>query len=374
MERRGLHLGKAEQIKRVLNKAKQGDDVVLAFLGGSITQGSLASDLSSCYAYLVYQWWKETFPHAKITYINAGIGGTSSLFGVARVPEDVLNHNPDFIMVDFTVNDEDTDFFMETYESLMIRILSAPSQPAVMALCNVFYHDGRSALPHHRNILNHYEIPYVSMRETLYQDICDGRVELTRVTTDGLHPNDAGHRIIADLIMEGLELVRSDYIEIAAESEKGNELKSGPRAHVTNCLYREAVRLQNQSIVCNCKGFLADHQVKHGITDVFKGGWTGLKKGDRIVIEAKGSCLSVQYRRTVKKPSPLAMAYLDGDRDHGVILDGDFEEDWGDCLAITPLLHHGTKGKHEIEIELIKGGEEIETPFYLVAIIQSGEW
>jgi lysophospholipase L1-like esterase len=392
MERRGIHLGNPDGIKRAIEKAKQGKDVVVAFLGGSITQGSLASKPSSCYAYLVYQWWKKTFPDAGVTYINAGIGGTSSLFGVARVQEDVLKHSPDFLVIDFTVNDEDTDFFMETYESLIRRILSDPSQPAVMALCNVFYDDGKSAFEHHKKIINHYQIPYVSMKETLYQDISDGLVELKHVTSDGLHPNDAGHKIIADLIIEGLEEVGREDLEIANgreiadESETTYELetadklkttdepKSGKTDPVTKCLYREASRIQNQSGDQRCTGFLVDNAIKYGVTDVFKGGWTGFQKGDCIVIEAKGSCLSVQYRRTVKRPAPVAMAYLDGDRDHGVILDGNFDEDWGDCLAITPLLHHGTRGKHEIEIEIIKGVGEKETPFYLVSIIQSGDW
>lgn len=374
MERHGIHLGNPEQIKRVIEKAEQRNDVVLAFLGGSITQGSLASKSSSCYAYLVYQWWKRTFPDIGVTYINAGIGGTSSLFGVARVQEDVLKYSPDFIIIDFTVNDEDTDFFMETYESLIRRILSAPSHPAVMALCNVFYDDGRSAFGHHKEILNHYQIPYVSMKETLYQDISDGRVELNHVTTDGLHPNDAGHNIIADLIVEGLEEVRREDLQSEDGVKTVNAPKTGQPNPVTKCLYREASRIQNQSGDYRCKGFLVDNAVKYGLTDVFKGGWTGLRKGDHILIEAKGSCLSVQYRRTVKRSAPVAVAYLDGDRDHGVILDGNFDEDWGDCIAITPLLHHGTRGKHEIEIEIIKGAEDMETPFYLVSMIQSGEW
>ena len=55
-----------------------------------------------------------------------------------------------------------------------------------------------------------------------------------------------------------------------------------------------------------------------------------------------------------------------------MILDGNFDEEWGDCLALTTLLHHGKPGKHLVEIEILKGVEEEETPFYLVSIIQSG--
>ncbi len=361
-------MGNPHRIKKVLEKSEKGEDVVLAFLGGSITQGSLSSWPASCYAYRVYQWWDKTFPGASFTYINAGIGGTTSLFGVSRVQEDILKYKPDFIMIDFTVNDENSDFFMETYESLIKRILSSSTPPAVAALCNVFYENGKSAFEKHEKILKHYEIPYVSMEETLFQDICGGRIKLHAVTPDGLHPNDTGHQIIADLIIDFLEEVRA-----AKPEDFDEEWEKSDPPPITECRYVKAERLQNMSGAIRYSSFKADLTPKNGVTDVFHGGWTGFKKGDSILIETEGSCLDVQYRRSVSKPAPVAAAYLDGDRQHGVVLDGNFNKDWGDCLAITPLLHHGRPGKHEIEIEIMKGVEEQEIPFYLVSIIQSGD-
>jgi lysophospholipase L1-like esterase len=368
MKSRGTYLGNPEGIIRAAKKAEQGKNVVLAFLGGSITQGSLASMPTFCYAYLVYEWWKKTFPDASFTYINAGIGGTSSLFGAVRVQEDVLKYSPDFIILDFTVNDENTDFFMETYESLILRILSHPSSPGVMALCNAYYDDGRSAFECHKKILDHYLIPYVSVKETLYQDILDGKRDLNQITLDGLHPNDEGHRRIADLITQALEEIRKIVLNIA---EKQDRVVLPPA--LTDCSYRKASRIQNNISPLYCYGFIPDSSKKNGVTDVFKGGWIGFRIGNRIGFEVKGSCLGIQYRRTVNKPAPVAAVYLDGDRDHKVILDGNFNEDWGDSLAITTLLHHGKPGKHVIEIEIINEVGEKDTPFYLVSLIQSGD-
>lgn len=70
------------RLKKVMDRAKAGEALNIAFLGGSITQGSLSSKPELCYAYHVYEWWKKTFPQADFTYINAGIGGTTSQFGV----------------------------------------------------------------------------------------------------------------------------------------------------------------------------------------------------------------------------------------------------------------------------------------------------
>lgn len=84
-----LNEGNLHRIKRVMKQASRSEDVVIGFLGGSITQGCLSSTPETCYAYLVYKWWCEKFPNANIRYVNAGIGGTTSQFGVARVEDDL---------------------------------------------------------------------------------------------------------------------------------------------------------------------------------------------------------------------------------------------------------------------------------------------
>ena len=44
-----------------------------------------------------------------VCYCNAGIGGTTSEFGAARVGTDLLEERPDFVIVEFSVNDESTE-------------------------------------------------------------------------------------------------------------------------------------------------------------------------------------------------------------------------------------------------------------------------
>ena len=76
--------GNWSRIKKLMQRAAAGEEIHIGFLGGSITQGSLATAPENCYAALVYRWWEETFPQSHFSYINAGIGGTTSLFGAAR--------------------------------------------------------------------------------------------------------------------------------------------------------------------------------------------------------------------------------------------------------------------------------------------------
>ncbi len=79
-------------------KLRHGSEVRIAYLGGSITEqeGWRPKSLS---------WFRQQFPAAKISEINAAIGGTGSDLGVFRLKHDVLEHQPDLLFVEFAVND-----------------------------------------------------------------------------------------------------------------------------------------------------------------------------------------------------------------------------------------------------------------------------
>jgi lysophospholipase L1-like esterase len=79
-------------------RLNRGDRVRIGYLGGSITAqaGWRPKTLS---------WFREQFPKAKISEINAAIGGTGSDLGVYRLRHDVLRHDPDLLFVEFAVND-----------------------------------------------------------------------------------------------------------------------------------------------------------------------------------------------------------------------------------------------------------------------------
>ncbi len=81
-----------------LAKLNRGAEVRIAYFGGSITaqDGWRPKTLN---------WFREKFPAAKISEINAAIGGTGSDLGVFRLKHDVLDQDPDLLFVEFAVND-----------------------------------------------------------------------------------------------------------------------------------------------------------------------------------------------------------------------------------------------------------------------------
>jgi hypothetical protein len=82
-------------------KLGRGETVRIAYLGGSITaqDGWRVKSL---------KWFQQQYPAAKISEINAAIGGTGSDLGVFRLRHDVLEHKPDLLFVEFAVNDGGT--------------------------------------------------------------------------------------------------------------------------------------------------------------------------------------------------------------------------------------------------------------------------
>lgn len=364
------------RLKNLMKRAANGESLVIGFLGGSITQGSLSSTPKTCYAYLVYEWWKKSFPNAAFSFVNGGIGGTTSHYGGARAWKDVLRYRPDIVTVDFSVNDDANEFFEETYEGTLRRLLAAPSFPAVVVLNNVFYDTGKNAQDYHNRIADHYGIPHVSIKDIVYPDVESGKIVRADITPDNLHPNDKGHRLVADEICKLLDSIKAEVEEetIAGENIEGKSTKTEASvllpAPLTENAYEHSRLIQIQDNEAILDGFLVDPIEKKGMLDIFKNGWTAAHTNDKISFEIECSCLAVQYRKSVQQPVPKAKAVIDGDEAHAVILDGNFTEDWGDCLYLEPLLHHAEKKVHRIEIT-ITDAKDIVRPFYLVSLIVS---
>lgn len=364
------------RLKNLMKRAANGESLVIGFLGGSITQGSLSSTPKTCYAYLVYEWWKKSFPNATFSFVNGGIGGTTSHYGGARAWKDVLCYRPDIVTVDFSVNDDANEFFEETYEGTLRRLLAAPSDPAVVVLNNVFYDTGKNAQDYHNRIADHYGIPHVSIKDTVYSYVESGKIVRADITPDNLHPNDKGHRLVADEICKLLDSIKAEVEEetIAGENIEGKNTKTEASvllpAPLTENAYEHSRLIQIQDNEAILDGFLVDPIEKKGLLDIFKNGWTAAHTNDKISFEIECSCLAVQYRKSVQQPVPKAKAVIDGDEAHAVILDGNFTEDWGDCLYLEPLLHHAEKKVHRIEIT-VTDVKDIVRPFYLVSLIVS---
>lgn len=281
------------------------------------------------------------------------------------IAEDVLIKNHDFLVIDFSVNDKSIPFFQRTFEGLIRKILKNNINTAVLVLNNVYYDTGLNAEELHNIVADYYKIPHISMKEKIYSDIERGRYGFKEISEDGLHPNDRGHKMVAGFIIEYLENI---YMETFKEGIFDKNIKEYTKliSPLTDALFESTLLLNNKNLTPKLSSFKTDTKEKLSVTDVYKRGWIGKSPGDRIEFEFSASTIVVQYRKSPQKPVHIARLFLDGEKEF--ILDGNFNEDWGDCLYLE-MLTEGEMKKHSIIIEIMENKNKEAMEFYLNAFI-----
>lgn len=358
-----LNRGNLTRLKGFMNRAAKGERLTVGFIGGSITQGFSATDPGKCYAARTVAWLRKIYPNTEFAYVNAGIGATDSQFGAARVQEDLLQRLPDLVFVEFSVNDHSTPHFCETYEGLVRQIYGSASAPAMVLIHNVYYDTGKSAAYYHAQVGRHYDLPCISMQNSIYPAVAAGRLPAEKITADFLHPNDLGHELVASVITNFLEKVMHD------KTQEPQKIFPAP---LTENAYEHCVRLQYFNSTPGKSVFVEDMTPQRDITDIFRNGWSAGEKGAYLEFTFRGTGAAVQYRRVKDGPAPIATAVIDENSETACVLDGTFDETWGDKMQLTTVAEHLPYGEHRVRIELTETHENDKAGFYLVSLIVSG--
>ena len=208
IRQRGLvSLGNTARLQAVFEKARRGEPITVAAIGGSITAGGAATkDAKNRYVNRLAAWFATNFPQAKVRAVNAGIGGTNSYYGAMRLQADVLAHKPDLVVVEYAVNNMPDRGFAESYEGVLRQILRDPQQIAVIE--PFFMHkDGENAQTWQEMLGRHYQLPMVSFRDAWWPEFTAGRAAWEDLYADVVHPNDTGHILASELLIAVLEQV-----------------------------------------------------------------------------------------------------------------------------------------------------------------------
>lgn len=218
LEKSLMQVGNTYRLKKALEKARRGEDVTIAFIGGSITQGAGAIPINTqCYAYKTFEGFCKMVgktTEENIHFIKAGVGGTPSELGMLRYERDVLREGsvePDIVVVEFAVNDEGDETKGECYDSLVRKIFNSSNKPAVILLFAVFANDW-NLQERLSPVGKHYDLPMVSTRDTVVEQFYlkngEGKVvSKNQFFYDSYHPTNIGHTIMADGLLHLLETV-----------------------------------------------------------------------------------------------------------------------------------------------------------------------
>ena len=206
--------GNNYRLKKVIEKCKRGEDVTIAYIGGSITQGAGAKPINTmCYAYHSYEAFCQMFsPNGgeNVHYVKAGVGGTPSELGMIRYDRDVTKDGeivPDLVVIEFAVNDEGDETEGVSFESLVLKILQADNAPAVLLNFAVFMSDW-NLQTRLQPIGERYELPMVSVRNAVVPQFEESKVITKRqFFYDIYHPTNDGHHIMGDCIAHLFDIV-----------------------------------------------------------------------------------------------------------------------------------------------------------------------
>lgn len=208
-----MQLGNTYRLRKAMERGAAGEDITIAFIGGSITQGAGATPINKeCYAYKTFAGLCKLLGkgvNENIHYIKAGVGGTPSELGMIRYERDVLRDGsviPDIVVVEYAVNDEGDETKGHCYESLVRKIYDSKNKPAVILEFAVFA-DDFNLQERLSPIGKAYRLPMVSTKnmviEQFYKKPEEGRVvSKNQFFYDSYHPTNIGHTMMADGILQ----------------------------------------------------------------------------------------------------------------------------------------------------------------------------
>jgi len=190
--------GNLERLRFFLSKAKAGHALKIGCIGGSVTEGAMATVEERRYVNRLAAFLQHLFPQSGFSVVNAGISATNIRFGCSRAHDDLLMANPDLIIIEYAVNAvrDDSVTNVQSMEGLVRQCLKLDTVPTFMLFTTDTF--GDTIRIHQQGIVGvHYELPIINYRNSVYPLIENGQLSWASVEADDVHPNDNGHLTIA---------------------------------------------------------------------------------------------------------------------------------------------------------------------------------
>ena len=358
LEKAILNAGNCARLQAKIRAAQNGEDITIAYIGGSITEGPDV-EYAQRYVTLSSREFESTYCNGgKVTCINAGLSGTPSNLGVLRLQRDVLAYQPDIVFVEFAVNDAQDIQEKQCFESLVRTVLEQENDPAVVLIFNRTQ-DGYSCQSVMGLTGMFYGLPMISVNDAVTMLLEEGTITWQDFSNDTVHPNAYGHRLTADFIAYLFRL-----------ADKGTwETYSVPTAMQFKAPYRNAVMITPEDTdtgdltITDLGGF-----------SVFRGNRTGFthqwraKGGDGLRFTVTGNAVFLIYHRNKTDVMGAVDVYINGEKT--LTINACDPDGWGDPWSQL-LVKSKEIETFEIEIRPVEGSEDKIFDIFGIAYTQN---
>lgn len=350
VDRSLLSVGDMTRMSDVFQKAQNGEDITVAYIGGSITEGYNAGT-TEFYAKTCTDLLQGYFPDITVTGVNAGISGTPSLLGNLRLERDVLSADPDIVFVEFAVNDGQEADYKNAYESLVRTLLTQEKDIAVVLLFTVL-DSGYTCQEHMSKIGANYDLPMISVHDSVYEEIEAGRMTWQDYSNDQSHPNAYGHKCITDFVDNYYQKVLPVVAENVGEVSK--ELPDPVfSAKYMNMHYMDSATMDGVEL----DGF--EQYDTHGS---FHNGWMYRgTDGGSMKFTVDCSVLEMVFKANNSDKYGTADIYVDGEKVKSVV--SNMSDGWNNPVTAY-LIDNDSSAEHTVEIRM-EGG--VTQAFFVMA-------
>lgn len=350
VDRSLLSVGDMTRMSDVFQKAQNGEDITVAYIGGSITEGYNAGT-TEFYAKTCTDLLQGYFPDITVTGVNAGISGTPSLLGNLRLERDVLSADPDIVFVEFAVNDGQEADYKNAYESLVRTLLTQEKDIAVVLLFTVL-DSGYTCQEHMSKIGANYDLPMISVHDSVYEEIEAGRMTWQDYSNDQSHPNAYGHKCITDFVDNYYQKVLPVVAENVGEVSK--ELPDPVfSAKYMNMHYMDSATMDGVEL----DGF--EQYDTHGS---FHNGWMYCgTDGGSMKFTVDCSVLEMVFKANNSDKYGTADIYVDGEKVKSVV--SNMSDGWNNPVTAY-LIDNDSSAEHTVEIRM-EGG--VTQAFFVMA-------
>lgn len=362
VEKSLLETGNNYRLKRVLQKARAGEDVYVCALGGSVTEGALAKTNDEGYAYLFANEFRSTYcpgDGSNFHFVNAGLSGTPSCLGIIRYQKDVvdlLGANPDILIIEFAINDYNEPTKGRAYESLIRKALEANEDCAVILLYSIAK-SGWNMQDSYIRVGKHYSVQQVSIKNALYKTSKQMRVAEDLYFADDYHPTTYGHKLMKECMMNLVRVLDEEeedpQIRVPEKDYSGSDFKDLVMID-SNFSNKDGISIDPGSFSERDGAVVNMYFTKSAsFPDNFFHKAGSENKPFEMTLNCKN--ILINYKTSGNTEFGKADFYIDGEL--VATADGHSAGGWNNCNVIM-LLKQDEASEHTLEVKMAEGNED----------------